>query len=599
MVQAMRHRVLPRTLHVDAPTPQVDWAAGNVELLTSARPWEARTRPRRAGISSFGISGTNAHIILEEPPAPEGTPVPAVNRTVPLVVSANDAAALAEQVERIRTVLRDRPDLRPASVGHALTRRVTLPHRAVLLSPGSGEPVATGRAAEGRLAVVFTGQGAQRAGMGRELYAAFPAYADAFDEASAALGLPLHEVLDDPSRLDQTGWAQPAIFAVEVALLALLRSWRVRPDVVAGHSVGEITAAHAAGVLSLADAATLVAARGRLMQALPAGGAMLAVAAAETEVHALLTTGADAGEACAVDIAAVNGPGSVVVSGAEADVDRVAALATERGWKTSRLRTSHAFHSHLMEPMLAQFAEVVRGLTFSPPRLAAVSTVEPGEPLRWTDPEYWVEQVRRPVRFADAMARLEAARVLELGPDCVLTTLLQDSRPELTTAATLRRGRGEVETLLGALAQVFVAGQDVDWAATFGTGPAPVLDLPTYPFQHQRLWIDVTDPAGDLTDAGVHDAEHALLGAAVTLPDSDALVFTGRLTAGSPAWLADHTVFGTVVVPGAALVDIALAAGARSGAPVLDELLLQEPLALPATGGVACLARRGSRLEGC
>ncbi|MBP2706925.1 SDR family NAD(P)-dependent oxidoreductase [Microbispora sp. RL4-1S] len=587
MVMAMRHGVLPKTLHVDEPTPKVDWAAGKVELLTEARPWPAEGRPRRAGVSSFGISGTNAHVILEEPPAPAVTPGPAVDRPVPLVISANDPAALAEQVGRIRAVLRDRPEPRPSDIGHALTGRAVLPHRAVLLAPGDGEPVATGRAAEGRLAMIFTGQGAQRAGMGRELYAAFPAYAAAFDEAAAALGLPLHEVLDDPARLDQTGWAQPAIFAVEVALLALLRAWRVTPDVVAGHSVGEITAAYAAGVLSLADAATLVAARGRLMQDLPAGGAMLAVNAAEADVRALLAPGPDAAGGLAVDVAAVNGPHAVVVSGAEEDIDRMAELAAERGWKTSRLRTSHAFHSRLMDPMLARFAEVVRGLTFAEPRLAAISTVEPGEPLRWTDPDYWIEQVRRPVRFADAVTRLEAARVLELGPDGVLTALVQDARPELTAAATLRRGRGEAETLLTAVAQIFAAGQAVDWAATFGTGPAPVLDLPTYPFQHQRLWIDVADPAADLAAAGLRDAEHPLLGAAVTLPDSDALLFTGRLAAGSPAWLADHAVYGTVVVPGAALVDIALAAGARSGAPVLGELLLQAPLALPATGGAA------------
>ncbi|AWS45590.1 type I polyketide synthase [Streptosporangium sp. 'caverna'] len=584
VIQAMRHGVLPKTLHVDEPTPKVDWASGAVELLTEARPWPASSRPRRAGVSSFGISGTNAHIILEEPPAEATTPVPAVTRTVPLVVSANDPAALTELVERMRVVLRDRAQARPEDIGHALTSRATLPHRAVLLSPGSGEPVAAGRAAEGRLAMVFTGQGAQRAGMGRELYDAFPVFATAFNEVCAALDLPLLDVLDDQERLDETGWAQPAIFAVEVALLTLLRSWRVTPETVAGHSVGEITAAYAAGVLSLTDAATLVAARGRLMQALPAGGAMLAIGAAEAEVRALLAATA---EGFAVDVAAVNGPSAVVVSGAEADVDRVAVLATERGWKTSRLRTSHAFHSRLMDPMLAEFAKVVRGLSFAEPRLAAVSTVEPGEPLRWTDPEYWVEQVRRPVRFADAIGALDAARVLELGPDGVLTALFQEARPELTAAATLRRGRGEVETLLTAVAQVFVAGQTVDWAATFGTGPAPVLDLPSYPFQHQRLWIDVIDPAGDLAGAGLHDAEHPLLSAAVTLPDSDALLFTGRLAAGSPAWLADHAVFDAVIVPGAALVDVALAAGARSGVPVLDELLLQAPLALPATGGVA------------
>ncbi|WP_254406741.1 type I polyketide synthase, partial [Streptomyces sp. AC627_RSS907] len=306
MVQAMRYGLLPRTLHVDEPTPQVDWAAGRVELLTDARPWPAGDRPRRAGVSSFGISGTNAHVILEEPPAtPADAPPPPVTRPVPLVLSANDPAALTELVGRVQSVLRDRPDLRPEAVGHALTSRATLPHRAVLLSPGTGEPVADGRATEGRLAMVFTGQGAQRIGMGRELYAEFPAYAAAFDEAAAAVGLPLHEALGDEERLHRTAWAQPAIFAVEVALLALLRSWRVTPQVVAGHSVGEVAAAYAAGVLSLADAAVLVAARGRLMDALPAGGAMLAVGASEGAVREAFP---------GLDVAAVNGPEAVVVS---------------------------------------------------------------------------------------------------------------------------------------------------------------------------------------------------------------------------------------------------------------------------------------------
>ncbi|MFD5085531.1 type I polyketide synthase [Kitasatospora sp. NPDC058406] len=580
MVQAMRHGVLPRTLHVDAPTPQVDWASGDVELLTEARPWPRAAHPRRAGVSSFGISGTNAHVILEEPPAQEVAPRPTVTRTVPLVVSANDPAALAELVERTPALLRDRPDLRPGDLGHALTGRAVLPHRAVLLSPGTGEPVAIGRAAEGRLAVVFTGQGSQRVGMGRELSEAFPVFATAFDEVCAALDLPLREVLGDRERLDRTAWAQPAIFAVEVALLALVRSWGVTPDVVAGHSVGEITAAYAAGVLSLADAAKLVAARGRLMQALPPGGAMLAVGASEAEVREAFPD---------IDLAAVNGPAAVVVSGAEDEIARIAELAAERGWKTSRLRTSHAFHSRLMEPMLDEFRAVVETLGLADPVVPAVSTVTgaPVAPGQWSDPEYWVRQVREPVRFADAVTALDAGRILEVGPDAVLTALVQDTDPERTAVATLRRDRGEVETLLTAAARLFAAGQDVDWAATFGPAPAPVLDLPTYPFQHQRLWIDVVDPVGDLAGIGLHEAEHPLLGAAVTLPEGDALLFTGRLAAGSPGWLADHTVFGVTVLPGAALIDIALAAGARSGTPVLDELLLQVPLSLPATGGVA------------
>ncbi|WP_344820602.1 type I polyketide synthase [Actinoplanes cyaneus] len=548
MIQAMRYGVLPPTLHVEEPTPQVDWAAGNVELLTGAQPWPAGPRPRRAGVSSFGISGTNAHVILEEPPAP-AAPVPPVDRVVPLVVTANDPAALAAQLARLRGAHGD-----PAAVGHALTSRAVLPHRAVLLS-GDHEPVATGRAAEGRLAMVFTGQGAQRAGMGRELYAAFPVYARAFDQVTALLEIP-------DLAPEQTGWAQPAIFAVEVALLALLRSWRITPDVVAGHSIGEIVAAYAAGVFSLEDAATLVSARARLMQALPAGGVMLAVQASEKDVRAAFPD---------VDLAAVNGPAAVVVAGLEAGI----APVERHGWTTTRLRTSHAFHSRLMDPMLDEFRAVVRTLSFRAPRLTGNA--------QWADPEYWVTHVRDTVRFADTVAGLDTARVLEIGPDAVLTAMIQDARPELTAAATLRRGRGEVTTLLTAVAQLFAAGQDVDWAATFGTGPAPVLDLPTYPFQRQRLWIDVIDTAGDLSGAGLREAGHPLLGAEITLPAGDTRLFTGRLTAGTPGWLADHTVFGTVIVPGAALADIALAAGERAGTPVLDELLLQAPLVVPAT----------------
>ncbi|MEU1949766.1 type I polyketide synthase, partial [Streptomyces sp. NPDC020125] len=485
MVMAMRHGIMPKTLHVEVPTPHVDWSSGGVALLAEQRAWPQDGQPRRAGISSFGMSGTNAHAIIEQAPPQE--PVSAsddadieetASQPISWLVSARSEEALRAQAARLREhVVRDR-DANPVDVGwSSAVTRAALEQRAVVvasdrdgllrglaaLAEDTDAPgLVLGRSTAQRVAFLFTGQGAQRLGMGRELYETYPLFADVFDEAcdylEVRLGTSVLDVVFGPEddaadaasasgdELNQTMFTQAGLFAFEVALFRLLESWGVRPDFLMGHSVGEIAAAHVAGVLSLEDACALVAARGRLMQELPEGGAMVAVQASEQEVLESLK-----GREEQVSLAALNGPTSVVLSGDEDAVLELAGQWEAQGRKTKRLRVSHAFHSPRMDAMLEEFRQIADCLSYSAPAIPVISNVTgdvAGAELATA--EYWVRHVREAVRFDDGMRSLAAQGVttcVELGPDAVLTAMGQDCLDAIDADAAIvplaRSGRAE------------------------------------------------------------------------------------------------------------------------------------------------------------
>ncbi|MFF3441529.1 type I polyketide synthase [Streptosporangium sp. NPDC002721] len=553
MVMALRNGVLPRTLHVDEPTEHVDWSAGAVELLTEARPWEREEAPRRAAVSAFGFSGTNAHMIIEETPVrpeeaePERLPL----ALVPWVVSARDEQALAAQAGRLHTWAASNEDLPVADVGWSLaTGRAVLDRRAVVVGADRAELLAglqalaedaplpgtvTGTGTGGQLAFLFAGQGSQRVGMGATLAEAFPVFADALEEVCKVLDPmlphPVREAMfSGPEEvLAETGMTQPALFAFEVALYRLLTSLGVTPEVLVGHSVGEIAAAHVAGVLSLPDACALVSERARLMQALPSGGAMLAIAAPEAEVLPLLE-GRDVG------IAAVNGPEAVVISGGEAAIEEVAALVSAR---TRRLRVSHAFHSPLVEPMLEEFRRVAESLTYHEPAVPIISDVtgERARPGQLTDPGYWVDHVRQAVRFSDAVtaARADGATVfVEIGPDAVLTSLARqvlDGDDAVAFVPAGRRDRDEARALVEALGHLHNRGLAIDWDAYFADACPRRVDLPTYAFQRKRFWFMPGNAAPEQAADAAADPE---FWSAVEREDVAALAATLDIEDGSP-----------------------------------------------------------------
>ena len=635
MVLALQHEVLPATLHAEVPSPHVDWAAGDVRLLTGPVPWPAGgERPRRAGVSSFGMSGTNAHLILEEAPAEAGddadtagigagpaagdsaSAMPVLAGTGIWVVSGRSAEGLAGQAARLADWVSARPGLDDADVGWSLvTTRPVLEHRAVVTGTGreelvaglaavaAGEPAAnvmTGvvpAGGAGKTVFVFPGQGSQWAGMGRELAGASAVFAARLAECGAALARyvdwDLLEVIgeaDGAPGLDSAAVVQPVLWAVMVSLAAVWEAAGVVPDAVTGHSQGEIAAATVAGVLSLQDGARVVALRSRALAVLAGRGAMMAVAE-----PAAVTAGRLGAWPGLVSVAAVNGPADTVVSGRPEALAELAAACAQAGVRARVLPVDYASHSSQVEEIREDVLAGLAGITPGPGRVPVVSAMT-GELLdgAGAGAEYWYASLRAPVEFDRAVRVLAGSghRVfIEVSPHPVLAgpveQILDDTpaRDAAVVTGTLHRHDGGPARLALSLARAHVHGAGVDWATVLGHGA--VVELPTYAFQRRRYWTRPSAvPAGDVVSAGLGAVGHPLLGAALQVAGTDQLVLTGRVSLLSQPWLAGHVVGGEVLVPGTAFAEMAVRAGQAAGCGRVEDLTLEAPLAVPASGGV-------------
>jgi len=617
MVQAMHHEVLPATLHVDVPSPHVDWTAGAVSLLTQPQAWkrESAGRARRAGVSSFGISGTNAHVIIEETPQAEPAEGAALRPSiVPWVVSAKSAAALQAQASRLAEFVGARDQLDVADVGWSLAGRSTFEHRAVVLGGDRGQlqaglgelaegvpgaSVITGQATPaGKTVFVFPGQGSQWLGMGVELLGTAPVFAEQMNACAAAFDEFVDWSLIDVLRqapgapsLDRVDVVQPALFAIMVSLAELWRSIGVRPDAVIGHSQGEIAAAYVAGALSLRDAARVVTLRSKLLLALSGRGGMASLACGSEQARELLAPYGDR-----ISIAAINGRSAVVVSGEVAALDELVARCTERELRARRIDVDYASHSVAVEAIREQLADALSGIEPRSARTVFFSTVTGGIlDTAGLDADYWFRNIRQTVEFDQAVRTASEngyRTFIESSPHPALIAGVEDTATdgvggamEVTVVPTLGREDGGLHRFLTSAAQAFVSGVKVDWRAALpGAG---FVALPTYAFERRRFWLSGDGAAADAAGLGLGATGHALLGAVLELPDSGGVVLTGRLSAATQGWLADHAVDGVAVFPGAGFVELAIRAGDEVGCPVVDELTLQSPLLLPASGSVA------------
>ncbi|MFF7347311.1 type I polyketide synthase [Streptomyces antimycoticus] len=640
MVEALRHGLLPASLHIDEPTPHVDWDAGAVRLLTEPVEWAANGRPCRAGVSSFGISGTNAHLILEQAPEPaEASPAPDTPRdgdsaggVVPWVISGRGREALRGQATALAERVTADPELTPADVGWSLiSTRSVFDHRAVIIGqhrdellaglnalangdthPTLIEPDTTATPGSIGPVLVFPGQGSQWLGMGAGLLNTSPPFATRITECEQALAPHVDWSLTDILRsginaadLARVDVVQPVLWAVMVSLAAVWDHHGLTPAAVVGHSQGEIAAACVAGALSLDEGARIVALRAHALRRLAGHGAMASLTINHHQAKEFLT---DLGQpAEEVGIAAVNGPGSVVVTGPPEQIAHAVAACEQTGHRARLIDVDYASHSAQVDQITQELHELLAGVKPVPGHVAFYSTVT-GTRMDTSglDTDYWVTNLREQVRFADALQALlaDGHRVfIETSTHPVLTIGMQECIEEAgvdaVTVPTLRRDHGGPDQLARSVAQAFTAGVAVDWTRWFRTDPAPrVIDLPTYAFQRERYWLDgAGGPGGDPADLGLTSADHPLLGAAVELADGTTHVLTGRLSARSHPWLAEHVVAGAVLAPGAVLVEWALRAADEVGCGGVEELALQVPLALPESGGLRVQVVVGAAAE--
>ncbi|MGW1996291.1 type I polyketide synthase [Embleya sp. NPDC001921] len=633
MIMAMRHGVLPRTLHVDEPTPHVDWSAGTVAVLTEARSWPGGERPRRAGVSSFGISGTNAHLILEQAPEataaddaePEqdrapGTPVLRDLTVLPFLVSAAGPESLRAQAARLAAHL-DTEAGRGASLpdlAHSLhATRSALPHRAVLRAAdrdelrrglaglAAGTPVAAvarGQARHGeRVVFVFPGQGSEWPRMAVELLDSAPVFADRIAACGRALDPYVDWSLEEVLRADADAakaWlarvdvVQPVLWAVMIGLAELWRSCGVEPAAVVGHSQGEIAAAHIAGALSLADSAKIVALRSQAVTVLAGRGGILSVGEPAARVAARLEPWSGR-----LSVAVINGPGSTVVAGDTAALDELTAVYEGERIRHWRVPTTYASHSAHVEEIRDRLVDALAGIEPRSGHIPFYSTVTAGrQDTAGLDVEYWYRNLRQTVRFEETVhALLEAGHTafVEVGAHPMLAPVIEQVLDGADRSAvalgTLRRGRPDVERFLGSLTEAHVHGLPVAWTAVLGAGFGRRVPLPTYAFQHRHYWLESdTDRAGagDAAELGLAPVDHPLLLAGTTLSELGLLVLTGLISPRTHPWLADHTVAGTIVLPGTAFVELAIRAADEAGCGRLDELDLEAPLIVPPTGEV-------------